>query len=99
MNGQQKEMLGLVAQKLGFSCVNRKSVIATIIAKSVSLLLGILFVVLRNKAKANGQNCKKNIFTVLAVIFFVGVLTNNAQIPDEDDEDLCDCCDFEDETV
>jgi hypothetical protein len=83
MNDQQKEVLCKVAEALGFNCANRKSVIGTIIAKSVSLLLAILFAVLRSKAKAEGKTCKKHVYTALTVLFAIGVLTSRAEIYDD----------------
>jgi cytochrome c oxidase assembly factor CtaG len=99
MDMDKKEALEKVAAQFGFTCLNKKSVIGTIIAKAVSLLIAILFMVLRSKAKAKGQTCRKVVFTVLAVLFFVGVITSGARIEGDDsgDIDACDCDDFEDD--
>ncbi|MCL2498890.1 MAG: hypothetical protein FWE90_00975 [Defluviitaleaceae bacterium] len=98
MNEQQKEMMCKVASVFGFTCANKKSVIGTIIAKAVSLLLAILFTVLRSKAKADGKVCKKRVYTVLAVLFYAGVLTSRVEIYDENPcEAEADEADFEED--
>jgi len=74
------------AENFGFCPKNQKSMIATIVAKGVSLFLGILFLVLRGKAKAEGKVCKSRVFLALSVLFFVGVVTSQAQIGDSEDD-------------
>jgi hypothetical protein len=98
-NGKSpKEILLLVAEQCGFCPKNKNSTIATIVAKGVNLFLGILFLVLRNKAKADGKVCKANIYLSLSVLFFVGILTSRADIED-DEEAITEAfdADFEDE--
>jgi len=94
-----KQIIMKTAENFGFCPKNQKSMIATIIAKGVSLFLGILFMVLRGKAKAEGKTCKSRVYMVLSVLFFVGVVTSSAHIQDEEDDLFDDDfdADFEDE--
>ena len=98
-----KEILMEVATGLGFlpdkndsKCT--ASMIATIAAKGVSLLLGILFWVLRGKAKLEGKTCKSRVFLALSILFFIGVLTSRAVLGELNgaDDELFDE-DFEEE--
>ena len=82
-----KQILRKTAETCGLCPPNQKSMIATIVAKGVSLFLGILFLVLRGKAKAEGRKCKSGVFLALSILFFAGAVTSQVQLPDDEDED------------
>ena len=71
-----KEIMLKVAALFGFCPKDKEAMINTIVAKGVSLFLGILFCVLRSKAKADGKVGKSRVFLVLSILFFVGVIVN-----------------------
>jgi|GEM_PF-1623446 len=82
------EQLRQVAEVLGFCPKTQKDLIATIVAKGISLFLGILFWVLRSKAINDGKVCKSRIFLGLSLLFFVGVLTSRVETGDEEDDEF-----------
>jgi hypothetical protein len=98
VNEKCKEILEMIEVKTGL-ILNKKSIVGTIIAKSVSLIIAILFMTLRSKAKAKGKVGMTRLFTVLAVLFFVAVLASTVQLDDDDpcEAGICNCDDFEEE--
>jgi hypothetical protein len=79
----------IMAQKFlelyGFGRQDMPSIVGTIVAKCVSLILAILFWVLRYKACKAEQTNKKWIFTALAVMFTVGIFTSRVVINNPED--------------
>ncbi|MCL2363256.1 MAG: hypothetical protein FWC71_01180 [Defluviitaleaceae bacterium] len=92
------EKVQQTAASFGFCPKNQKSMIATIVVKGISLFLGILFLALRGKAKAEGKVCKSRVFLALSALFFVGVVTSSANIPEEEDDFFDDDFDADFET-
>ncbi|MCL2189266.1 MAG: hypothetical protein FWB87_10920 [Defluviitaleaceae bacterium] len=80
----------------GFGRQDMPSIVGTIVAKCVSLVLAILFWVLRYKACKAEKRGKKIAFTVLAVLFTIGIFTSRAVI-DAPDDNMAFDEDFEDD--
>ena len=101
MSEQQKEQLLKVGNIFGINPGDRTSLISTIGIKTFSLVLAILFWVLRGKACAAGKVGKKRLFTVLAVMFTINIFTSRVIIggegEGEEDEFAAFEDDFEDE--
>jgi putative exporter of polyketide antibiotics len=96
-----KRIEAKLEKHLGYKINLKMSLAGTLVAKVVSLLFALLFMKLRGTAKANGKVCKSRIFLALAVLFFIGVFTNTALVPDKDADGIeaCDCDDFEEDAL